>query len=626
MDRSRQILWDFWGFEKFRPQQEDIVDDAINGHDVLALLPTGGGKSVCFQVPGIAREGLTIVISPLIALMQDQIQNLQRRGIQAKAITSGMSFREIDITLDNARFGGLKFLYISPERITTTVFHERLKAMEVGLVVVDEAHCISEWGHDFRPAFMNIRFIREIHPGTPIIALTATATDRVRKDIITQLAMKDPIIHEASFSRPNLSYEVYKSSNKTQSILSFLSENANDCGIVYCQTRKSVKEVAKLLFAHGISAGIYHGGMDNVSRSDMLNAWLAGKIKVMVATNAFGMGIDKPDVRNVLHYELPNSLEAYFQEAGRGGRDGNPSRAIVFWEDQDMIRLQEQFSIQFPPIETIKLTYRALCNHLRVAIGSGKNETYFFDIRKLCEHFKLELLATYNCLKFLELNGDLSFSEGVFHPTKVKFAVGNRELYNFQVKQEKYLNLSTLLSRSYPGIFEQYFEINEAEIHKRLKVTKDELNRQLQELEKFGILDISWSSDLPSVTFLHERLPDDYLVIAPEVYRFRLENAHTKLDAVTAYIMSDECRSLKLINYFGQESNSCGNCDICKRKNEHKNAKELIDSTLSLLEEKLSIQQLSSKIGIKENALKPILRQLLLDELIELENGLWSKK
>jgi ATP-dependent DNA helicase RecQ len=529
MDKSREILKKYWGFEQFRPLQEQIVDDAIYGHDVLALLPTGGGKSICFQVPGIAREGITLVVSPLIALMQDQVNNLQKRGIRARAITSSLSYREIDITLDNARFGGLDFLYTSPERLSTRLFIERFKQMNVGLIVVDEAHCISEWGHDFRPSFLEIHQLREIHPEVPIIALTATATKKVREDIVHQLKLRHPKIHEASFTRNNLSYECYKTENKTEAILRFCKENES-CGIVYCQTRKSVKDIARVLHANGLSVGIYHGGLDAKDRETMLNDWMAGKTKIMVATNAFGMGIDKSDVRFVLHYEFPPSLEAYFQEAGRAGRDLQPSRALAFWEEKDLDQLNERFVMQFPTIETIKLTYRALCNFLKLAIGSGKDETYHFDIRELCQTFKLDLIQTYSSLKILELNGNLSFSEGVFSPTRIKFCVGNTELYNFQIKNEKLRPLSTLMARSYPGIFEHFFELNEREFCKRLNIQQAELDRQLKTLEKQGIIDVTWRSNLPSVTFIHERQADDYLNLNPDVYINRKLNAQTKLD------------------------------------------------------------------------------------------------
>lgn len=620
MEKSKEILKKYWGFENFRPMQEDIVDDSIYGHDVLALLPTGGGKSICFQVPGLAREGITLVISPLIALMQDQVSNLNKKGIRAKAIVSGMSYRDIDITLDNARFGGLEFLYTSPERIQSSLFIERFKRMNVGLIVVDEAHCISEWGHDFRPAFLAIKNLREIHPETPIIALTATATKTVREDIIAQLELKTPKIHEASFERKNISYNCQKTENKISAILEYCKDHQSDCGIIYCQTRRSVKELAQILHVNKLNVGIYHGGLSNMDRETMLDYWMNNRTNIMVATNAFGMGIDKPNVRFVLHYEFPSSLEAYFQEAGRAGRDLQDSETIVFWEEKDIDEIVRRFNLQFPPIETVKLTYRALCNFLKIAIGSGKDETYHFEIKKLCDHFKLELLPTYSSLKILEHNGNLSFTEGVFYPTRLKFAIGNNELYNFQIKHENLRPITTLLSRSYPGIFELFFEINEAEFCKRLKITENELNKQLESLEQFGIIDITWRSNLPTVTFLHERFPDDQLFLKAEVYNNRKLHTESKMDAAINYLMKQECRSVQLLRYFGQESVPCGKCDTCRNEN---SAEISFESLMDHLKDPKSIRTLVNITKVSEIKLKPMIRKLLLDERISEENGLY---
>jgi ATP-dependent DNA helicase RecQ len=627
MDKSREILKKYWGFDQFRSIQEEIVDDVIYGHDTLALLPTGGGKSICFQIPGIAREGITLVVSPLIALIQDQVTNLQAKGIRAKSIISGMSYREIDITLDNARFGGLDFLYTSPERLQSKLFIERFKLMNIGLIVVDEAHCISEWGHDFRPSFKDIYKLREIHPEVPIIALTATATSKVREDIIKQLRLKKPKIHEASFERSNLSYEAYQSENKLSEIVDYCTKNLSLCGIVYCQTRKSVKEIAKILQVNKVSVGVYHGGMNKDDRNLMLTNWLEGKIKVMVSTNAFGMGIDKPDVRYVLHYEFPPSLEAYFQEAGRAGRDGKESRAIVFWEQSDIDKLVERNENQFPPSETVKLTYRALCNHLKIAIGSGLDETYFFEIQKFCTSFNLNPLITYNSLKILELNNDLVFSEGVFNPTKVKFAVGNKELYNFQIQHSKLVGLTTLLSRSYPGIFDSYFEIHEKEFIKRLNISTAELNIQLKQLEKNGILDITWSSSLPSVTLTHERLPDNYLNLSEEVYFSRKENARKKLDAAISYLTKNECRSAQLIHYFGQEIQPCGKCDVCKNQNvADYSIKELKVILLEILKVEATIEECVNKTNASTEMILICLKELILDGKIQSKNDCYFLK
>lgn len=622
MEQSRNILKKYWGYEQFRPLQEDIVDAAIYGNDTLALLPTGGGKSICFQIPGIAREGICLVISPLIALMQDQVDQLQKRGIRAKAITSAMNYREIDITLDNARFGGLDFLYTSPERLQTTLFIERFKRMNVGLIVVDEAHCISEWGHDFRPTYRQISALRAIHPKVPIIALTATATPEVKKDILEQLQLFEPVIFEGAFQRPNLSYEVYPVTNKTNSILKLVKRFEGESGIVYCQKRKSVKEVANWLISQGNRVGIYHGGMDAKSRAEMMNAWLKGDLLVMVATNAFGMGIDKPNVRFVAHYEFPNNPEAYFQEAGRAGRDGLEARTFVFYEQRDIEETQKQVERQFPPIPLVKNTYNAVCNYLKLAVGSGAGETYPIDLKTFTSNFKLDLIDTYQSFKILEMNGDIQFTESVFHPTKVKFSVGNTALYSFQISHERTSNLITLLSRSYPGIFDQYFEIHESEFCKRLKITVSELNNQLKFLEQNGILDINWKTDLPLVTFISERMPEGYMRISKEVYGHRKALAEKRWLKMNEFLTLPVCRSQYLIRYFGQESPPCGKCDYCNSlKKDDYTLEEINVQMLQLLVEPKSFEELKSALNqIREDQILRALQWQIREEKVHFSN------
>lgn len=546
--------------------QEEIVDAVIYGKDVLALLPTGGGKSICFQVPGIAREGLTLVVSPLIALMDDQVQNLQKKGIKAKALTSALSFREIDIILDNARFGGIDFLYISPERIQTHLFKERLKNMTIGLIVVDEAHCISEWGQDFRPAYLDIKDIREIHPEVPMIALTATATEHVKKDIQSLLQLKNTAIFESSYERKNIAYEIYPVVNKLEVTRAWIQRNQNVSGIIYCQTRQSVKNVFTYLTAKNVKATIYHGGMNNADRKTALNQWMTEQTPVMIATNAFGMGIDKPNVRYVTHYELPNNPESYFQEAGRCGRDGLEARAFAFIEPKDLKEMENRVISNFPSPDRVRLVYRAICNYLKIAIGSGNYESYSIDFKDFTSKFKLEIGETYAAIKLLEMNGDLLFAERGLLGSHIKINVDATQLYGFQIKQPELDPLITWLSRNHNQLFHEFCEIDEYEACKRLKVSQTELYKQLKKLEVSGIADINWRIDLPQITLLHERLPDDRIELKTEVYLHRKEQAIARFQTMSNFIEGKHCRPQFIIHYFGQETPACGKCDYCKEQ------------------------------------------------------------
>ena len=621
-----EILKKYWGFDSFRKQQIEIVQSAINGRDTFALLPTGGGKSICFQVPGIAREGICLVVSPLIALMQDQVKNLKSRGLKAAAITSGMSRREIDIILDNAKFGGLDFLYVSPERLKTDIFIARFKQMKISLIAIDEAHCVSQWGHDFRPPYLEIYKLREIHEDVPIIAVTATATDEVRGDIIEQLQMRNPNYFEGDFARDNISYEIYAVENKRNAVLKACNRFIGSTGIIYCQTRRDTKEIAKLLIAHNFSAGVYHGGMAGDERTKKLNAWLNNEIRIIVATNAFGMGIDKPDVRFVLHYEIPNNLEAYFQEAGRSGRDGKASRNMAFYSQVDLVRMRQRVEQQFPPIDFIKTVYRALCNHFGIAIGSGANESYGLAIKDLVKKYDFDPLPSYNALKILELNGSILFNEAVFHPTKIKFIVSNKTLYNFQLRNEDYDPLISYLSRSHPGIFDNYYEVNETRVGQQLKKSKTIIHKQLQYLEKQGLADISWQSELPQVTLLHERLPDSYMQIDKKVYETRKDVANKKLDSMLNFIQKPICRSVLLLKYFGQKGKPCDKCDVCLAENKSNySATELQKIIEDLLDQKdLSLDQFLIEIkGVERHYLVGVLNWMMDEDLINFKEGVF---
>jgi ATP-dependent DNA helicase RecQ len=623
---ASEILKKYWGYSSFRPFQEAIVQDIIAGNDCLALLPTGGGKSICFQVPGLIREGVTIVISPLIALMQDQVSNLQKNGIRAIAITSSMTYREIDVALDNAVYNGLDFLYISPERLQTELFIARLKKMTVGLLVVDEAHCISEWGHDFRPSYTKIQQLRTYIPTTPIIALTATATEKVRVDIIQQLLLRKPKTHEASFERTNVAYELYTVANKIGSIIEFCQKHSTLTGIIYCQTRKNVKELAITLTSNGISNSIYHGGLAHEKRKLALDEWMQGTKKIMVATNAFGMGIDKPNVRFVLHHDFPESLEAYFQEAGRVGRDGEFSRAIAYIEEQEIERLSDSYQLKFPDPSLITQIYKSVYSYLNIAIGSGKDETYPIDLSAFCKLYHFEILTVYNSLKLLELNANLSFSEAFFKPTNLKFTVGNLALYNFQIQHEKFIPIITLLSRSHVGVFDSFKVINESKLCSTLKISITDLKNQLVSMEKYGIIEINWQSSLPTLTFLHERLPDNYVNLNYEIFGARKENALAKLTSVKQFINSISCRSVELLSYFGQASNDCGHCDICLKKTSTNSKEEMYPRLLLLLENPKTYQELCTLFPFDNEQLKFTLRLLQHEEKIAFKQSLFILK
>lgn len=623
--KAEEILKKYWGFDTFRKDQGDIVNSVINGHDTFALLPTGGGKSICFQVPGLAREGICLVISPLIALMEDQVKSLRSKGIKAHAINSGMSRREIDIILDNAKFGEVDFLYVSPERLKTELFITRFKQMKVGLIAIDEAHCISQWGHDFRPPYLDIHELREYHPNIPFIAVTATATEKVRKDIQEHLQLKDPNYFEGDFTRENIAYEVYNVENKLGAILKACKLFSGSTGIIYCQTRRSTKEVTKLLIANKISAGAYHGGLSGKERTEKMQLWLDDRVKIIVATNAFGMGIDKPDVRFVLHYEIPNNLEAYFQEAGRAGRDGKAARTMAFYNDVDLQKMKRQLKGQFPDIEHIKTVYRAMCNHFSIAIGSGENETYGLDIKQLVTKYDFDPMQTYNALKILELNGTIVLNEAVFHPTKVKFLVENKTLYSFQLKNEKYDPLISILSRSYPGIFSYYYAIDELKIAKKLNLSLAKLKEQLKYLEEHGVIDITWQSELPQVILLHERLPDDYMRIDSSAYELRKDVATEKFIALKKFVTSPICRSILLLAYFGQEGTKCGICDVCKsERNSNYSLNELVAAVTTNVDNTKGItpEQLFSDLKLKDKEqFNKVITWMLDEQIINIENG-----
>jgi ATP-dependent DNA helicase RecQ len=563
-----QILLKYWGYNGFRPLQEDIINSALAGNDTLALLPTGGGKSICFQVPAMAKEGICVVISPLIALMKDQVENLTKRGIKAVAIYSGMTSREIDITLDNCAYGDIKFLYVSPERIETEIFKERLKKMNVNLFAIDESHCISQWGYDFRPSYLNIAHLRELKSDIPFLALTATATPEVVEDIQKQLKFNQPNVLQKSFERKNIAYVVVHEEDKLTRLVKILNK-IKGTSVVYVNNRKRTKDIAYFLYQNGISADFYHAGLTNEERNTKQNNWINNTTRVIVSTNAFGMGIDKADVRTVVHMDLPSSLEAYFQEAGRAGRDEQKAYGILLLEENDRLNLEANITNSFPDLDTIKNTYQALANYFQIPIGSALNESYFFDIADFSKQYNFKAFTVFHSLKFLEKEGYIYLSDANYNPSRIKFDLNKNDLYEFQVKNPKYDTFIKTILRSYAGLFENFTKINEFEIAKRLKTTKDKVVDGLHYLSKLEVISYVEQTNLPQLTFLTPRLESKSLYISKQHYHDRKEIAVKKMESVIYYAFSKhKCRSQILLSYFGEkESYRCGICDVCIERN-----------------------------------------------------------
>jgi ATP-dependent DNA helicase RecQ len=483
-----EILKKYWGYDAFRPMQAEIIKSVLAGKDALALLPTGSGKSVCYQIPALAMEGLCIVVSPLIALMQDQVEQLTKKGIKAIAITSAMNFREIDTTFNNAIHNSYKFLYISPERIQSPLFLRKLPSLKINLIAVDEAHCISQWGYDFRPAYLSIKKIRELKPNVPLLAVTATATQKTADDICKQLEFKDPQIFKTSFARKNLHYHIKQDENKMQTLLN-LCNRTKGSGIVYVRNRRKTKEIADFLNQNNINSDFYHAGLEATERAKKQSDWINNRKRIIVSTNAFGMGIDKPDVRFVAHLDLPDSLEAWFQEAGRGGRDGNVAYALTLYHQSDIINIQDQLEQAFPSIEQIKQTYSAICNYYQIAVGAGQGLSVNFSLDEISARFKLHPVVVYNSVKFLEKENYFSYTDTLYQPARVHFMVGKGELYNFQVQNLQLDSFIKALLRNYAGLFEEYIVINEFKIAKAIKADIDYVKKTLELLHKLQIVD-----------------------------------------------------------------------------------------------------------------------------------------
>lgn len=622
---TRDILLKHWGYPSFRPLQEDIVDSVIEGKDTLALLPTGGGKSICFQVPAMAMDGTCIVITPLISLMKDQVMHLKKIGISAAAVFSGMHNSEIEATYNQAAFGMLKFLYVSPERLMTNTFIEALKKMKVNLLAVDESHCISQWGYDFRPPYLKIAEIRKYIPDTPVMALTATATPKVVEDIQYRLGFKKNNVFQTSYERKNVTYNVIHEADKFGLMYRLFKKMENGSGIVYVRSRKRTKIISEWLQSTGISASFYHAGLDAKTRDYRQQLWMDGKIKVIVATNAFGMGIDKPDVRLVVHLDLPDSLEAYFQEAGRAGRDLQPSETFLLVADTDINKLRENLNSSYPELSKIKVIYDALGNFLQIPIGAGENQTYEFNINEFASCYNFPLLETFNAIQLIEREGYISVSEALNTPSKIHIKASREDLYRFQIEYKEFDSLIKYMLRNLPGILSDFVNIREETISQKIQVSTDRIELMLRKLDRLNFLTYIPRNDKPQIQFMTERLDTKYFSLSDEVYRNRKKDAENRIEAVIDFVNnSNDCRSVQLLKYFGENiKKRCGKCDVCSSRNktnvsniEYQNISD--DVISELREDSMPIYDVVNKIKNHHEAkVIEAIRWMLDNEIIE---------
>lgn len=629
MSIYKKILLKYWGYPDFRPLQEDIILSVCEEKkDTLGLLPTGGGKSVIFQVPALAMDGICLVVTPLIALMRDQVENLKKRDIKAAAIYSGMSRAEINITLDNCIYGGYKFLYLSPERLSTELFLTKMKSMRISLIAIDESHCISQWGYDFRPSYLKINELRaHLGDDVPFLALTATATPKVVDDIQEKLGFKEKCFFKKSFERKNLSYIVRNVEDKLGYMLKILKKQ-NGSGVVYVRNRKRTKEIALYLQQNGISADYYHAGLTPEVKETKQDNWKNDDIRIMVSTNAFGMGIDKSDVRIVIHIDVPDSLEAYFQEAGRGGRDEKRAYAVMLYNNSDKLKLEKLHANTFPDIDYMKRVYNALGNYYSIPVGNGKHQNYDFSLFDFCGKFNLQSIMVFNSLKYLQKEGLIEFNENVNISAKVHFKIQRDDLYKFQVENQKFDAFLKLLLRSYTGFFSDYVAINEALLAKRAGATEELIRNYLSRLSKMGVIYYIPKRNNAIVTYTQERIDNKHLKISKKLYSDRKKSAFERISAVINYAESTtKCRSKMLLEYFGEiDYYRCGECDVCKKRNELNVSQLYFDKTIDKIKDMISVNDYSySEVvdnldGSEESNLK-IMEWLIDNEKLIVKNN-----
>ena len=620
MEKYQSILRKYWGYSDFRPLQEDIIDAVCQGNDVLGLMPTGGGKSITFQVPALFMPGICIVVTPLIALMKDQVENLRCRNIMAAAIYSGMLHKEIDIVLDNCIYGDYKFLYVSPERLSTECFIEKVKRMNVSLIVVDESHCISQWGYDFRPSYLKISDLRDLIPSAPVLALTATATPDVVIDIQKQLKFRNGKLFQKSFLRKNIAYVVRKTDDKLGMLMKILDTDPGT-SIIYVRNRQRTKEIAQFLQDKGYTADYFHAGLSNEQKDLRQSAWKNGECRVIVATNAFGMGIDKPDVRTVIHIDIPDTLEAYFQEAGRAGRDEQLAYATLLYNKSDITKLKKRISDAFPSKEFVISIYNKICYYYNIGVGEGEDFMKDFSLSLFCQQCKLPILQTFSALKILHQAGYLELTDEITSSSKVQFIVTTSQLFSSNSDINDIPGLADLvdvLLRNYTGIFTDLVSIDEEYIAARLELKRDELYARLSLLSKLHVIKYIPGKKSPYLIFLQRRIDEKYLVISKQVYEERLARFEDKINKIISFVSDDDhCRSRMLLQYFGEdESAYCGICDYCRAKNNmgisnhiFHNYREKILSHLK--DSDMSLSDLIVKYFSEEERIKEIIRWML---------------